>query len=519
MLNIYKNMCVFDSLRTIYKANLNIPIFQRRKAKMKKNLVKSLICCTVLSLTLGLGLSISAGAAETTDLFSEDYLNTPSGGSWEWVDGTLVAKNADIGDTAMMTDVFVEPGEHIVIEATGVVDSGSAWGIILAEVDPSAPFASWICLNMDLSRPSTRLFGPNVANPNEAELRNPDFVTGQPYTLALEVNEDGEFHVYFNGEEYGVRQNDSYIGGYVGLMTWNSDTTFSSLKISYLGVGESYEPEQIEMVIVEQPYDVRTMTLGAETDLLNADSFKTTVNGEFNWSDGKLIAPNASLGDCAYMTDYFVDVDDHVYIEVTGNVTEGQAFGIMMAKNSYETPFDSWMCMNMEIGRPSTRLFGPGFAKEIQLYSDDFTNNKPLTIGVEIDAGTFYLYSNGEFFGQIENTEWNGCYLGLMTWTGSCEFTEFKVCEVDSAEQYTVYPDGAAPEEPAAEAEASPETSAENTADEPEKDNVETAVTEPETEAAPADVTSAPQTFDFTIIAAVSAVISGAALSISKKRK
>lgn len=490
----------------------------KRSKKMKKNIVKSIICCLVLSLVLGLGLVISVGASETTDLFSEDYLNTPSGGSWEWVDGKLVGSNAAIGDTAIMTDVFVEPGEHVVIEATAVIDEGSAWGIILAEVDPAAPFASWICLNMDLSRPSTRLFGPGVGNPNEAELRNPDFVNGQPYTLALEINEDGEFHVYFNGEEYGVRQNDSYIGGFVGLMTWNSATTFSDLKITYLDYGETYDPAKIEMVIVEQPYDVRNITLGTETDMLNADSFKVTANGEFNWTDGKLVAPNASLGDCAYMTDYFVDVDDHVYIEVTGNVTEGQAFGIMMAKNSYETPFDSWMCMNMEIGRPSTRLFGPGFAKEVQLYSDDFTNNKPLTIGLEIDGGTFYLYSNGEFFGQIENTEWAGCYIGLMTWTGSCEFTEFKVCEVTSAEQYTVYPDGNTTAAPAEEAAETVET-----ASEPAETTVEEAV---EVTAAPSDtentaesVNTAPQTFDFTAAAAVTAVISYAAAAITKKRR
>lgn len=472
-------------------------------------MMKKLFAALLFSSCLIAGGALNVSAAETTNLLTDEYLNMPSGGDWEWVDGNLVATNADIGDTAIMSDVFVDVGEHVVLEATGIVNEGQAWGIILSEVDPSAPFASWLCLNMDLSRPSTRLFGPGVGVPNEAELFNSDFVEGQPYTLALEILEDGTFLVYFNGELYGERLNESYIGGYVGLMSFFGDVTYTDYTITRLEDGEEYEFEKIEMVVVEQPYDVRNLTLGETVDLLSEDNFKKQENGEFKWENGKLIAPNASVGDCAYMTDYFVDVDDHVYIEMTANITEGQAFGIMMPRISYETPFDSWMCMNMEIGRPSTRLFGPGFAKEVQLYSNDFTNNKELTIGLEIDGGVFYLYSEGELFGSIENTEWQGCYLGVMTWTGSAEFTSFKVSEVLSAEQYTVYPDGSQSDVET----TAPETEA------PETAAPETAAPETEAPATTAPETTAPETFDGVIVCLAAAAVSGMAMAIGKKRK
>ena len=507
--------------------------------------MKKLFAVLFVSVCMIACLAMNVFAAETTDLLSEDYLNLPSGGTWEWVDGKLVATNKDIGDTAIMTDVFVDVGEHVVLEATGTITEGQAWGIMLALIDPSAPFASWNCINIDLNRLDSRLFGPGVANPDEAKVLNTNLTTGQPYTLALEITEDNIFRCYFNGELYGERQNDEWIGAYVGLMTFFCNAEYTSYSITRLGTGEKYEPEKIEMVIEEKPYDERTLTLGETTDLLVAENFKTVVNGEYNWVDGKLVAPNAALGDTAYMTDYRIEADDHVYIEMTGNVTEGQAFGIMMARNSYEAPFESWNCMNMEIGRPSTRAFGPGLAKEVQLYSTDFTNNKPLTIGIEIDNGMFYLYSEGKLFGQIENTEWTGCWLGAMTWTGSVEFTSFKVSEVVGAEQYTIYPDGtkelvastgtveapaAETEAPVAETEAPvAETEAETEAPVAETE-APVAETEAETEApaveevveteAPAaeEVVEAPQTFDAAVIAAVAAIVSAAGYAVSKKR-
>jgi len=491
--------------------------------------MKKLFAVLLVSVCMIACCAMAVNAAETTNLLTEEYLNTPSGGNWEWVDGTLVASNKDLGDTAIMSDVFVDIGEHVVLEATGTIVDGQAWGIMLALIDPSTPFMSWNCINIDLNRMDSRLFGPGVGIPDEAKVLNTNLTTGQPYTLALEITEDNLFRCYFNGELYGERQNDEWIGAYVGLMTFFSDVKYTSYSITRLGSGEKYNPEKIEMVIEEKPYDVRTLTLGETTDLLAEENFKAVAGGEYKWENGKLIAPNAALGDAATMTDYFIEADDHVYIEVTGNLTEGNAFGIMMARNSFEAPFESWNCMNMEVTRPSTRAFGPGLAKEVQLYSNDFTNNKPLTIGLEIDNGMFYLYSEGELFGQIENTEWVGCWLGLMTWCGSCEFTSFKVSEVTAAEQYTVYPDGTketveAPETeaPVAETEApvveteAPAVETEAEVVETEAPVVETAA--PETEAEVVETPAAPQTFDFGVIAAIAAVVSAAGYAVSKKR-
>lgn len=491
--------------------------------------MRKLYFALIVCLCLVTALSIPSFAAETTDLLTDSVLSMESGGSWEWEDGQLAAANQAFGDTCIMSEIYVEPGDHVVLEATGTVIQGNAWGIMLAEIDPSAPFLSWLCMNMDLSRPSTRLFGPGVGDPNEAELRNPNFTEGQPYTLALEITDENEFVCYFNGEEYGRRTNADWMGAYVGLMTWFSDATFSSYSMTKLGSGEKYEPAKIEMVIEEKPYDVRTIETAGTVDLLKADKFKQQVNGEFNWNGDKLVAPNANLGDCAYCTDVFVGPEDHVYIEVTANVTEGQAFGILMPRVSWETPLDNWMCMNMEIGRPSTRLFGPGFAKEVQLYSDDFTNNKPLTIGVEIDHGTFYLYSEGNLYGSIENTEWEGCYVGLMTWSGSVEFTSFKMSQVTGAEQYTVNPGEAAPaEEPAAEEPVEEPAAEEPAVEEPAAE--EPAVEEPAVEEPPVveeAVTSepkaaepiSPNTFDVSLLWIALAAVSGTGIVIGRKKK
>ena len=143
---------------------------------------------------------------------------------------------------------------------------------------------------------------------------------------------------------------------------------------------------------------------------------------------------------------------------------------------------------------------GPGLAREVQLYSTDFTNNKPLTIGLEIDNGMFYLYSEGKLFGQIENTEWIGCWLGAMTWCGTCEFTSFKVSEVIGTSMYTVYPDGTK-SEPVVVGEI-------------EAPVVET----PAEEVVETPVVEAPQTFDVFTICFAAAAVSGLAVILGKKR-
>ena len=139
-----------------------------------------------LLLTLAvMAVLVTAVAAdnETVNLLTPEILTTASHeeANWTWNDdGTVTGANNHMGDTALMSEIFLEPDQHVVIDmvaeiadTSGQGDNPGAFGIMFGEIDPTAPFIAWSCLNVDTKTTHSRLFSPSGSIPG-AEPRYDD---------------------------------------------------------------------------------------------------------------------------------------------------------------------------------------------------------------------------------------------------------------------------------------------------------------------------------------------------------
>ena len=167
--------------------------------------------------------------ASTTNLLDENVLkHQTSDNRFTIADGKMTS-NWCGGDRAIMSEIFVEPGQHVYIEATATIKDGRAWGIILGEASYERPFDRWICLNVDEYK--SRIFAPNahcdVATPLEHFYFAENNFRGNEVTLALEITADGTFYMTCNGVTFETKQTTRWEGGYVGLMTWEAGVEFT----------------------------------------------------------------------------------------------------------------------------------------------------------------------------------------------------------------------------------------------------------------------------------------------------
>ncbi|MGM9680495.1 MAG: hypothetical protein ACI3XR_03215 [Eubacteriales bacterium] len=390
---------------------------------------KLLTVLLTLSMTVSLAVpfTVHAQTNDTVDLLSEDSLKHKVGSEdWQFAeDGQLVAANKDKNDSAYLTDYYIESGSHVYIEATAKYD-GLAWGIIFAENSVTDPFnTGWFCLNMDYDNCNTRLFCIGTKC-TASQVYEPQRIIesvrdGQYHTLGLEITENGTFKLYFDGVLHHVRENCVFEGAYVGLNTCRSDTTFKSFTIKN-GAPENYT------VLDTEP---RALEYSSSVNLLDSDVLKyQSGNGTFTIADGKMSAPNRSVGDTAMMSDIFVNPGEHVYIEVTGKVTDGNAWGIMLSGTGKDNAFAEWMCINLDVAVMKSRMFRPSGSCDIDLpyemflFDTGIVKDRDVTMGLEItEDGTFILTCNGIRYGERKPNGWNGAYVGIMTWQASVEFT------------------------------------------------------------------------------------------------
>lgn len=89
----------------------------------------------------------------TIDLISEfPTLHLLGDGRFTRDNGRILADNANMGDTALMRTVIIEPGEHILIEVSAIIHEGAAFGIIIGEKDYTDSFKTgWFCVNADIN--------------------------------------------------------------------------------------------------------------------------------------------------------------------------------------------------------------------------------------------------------------------------------------------------------------------------------------------------------------------------------
>lgn len=165
-------------------------------------------------------------------------------GKFTLENGRIYADNYEIGDTALMRKVKIEPGEHVLIEISAVIQEGAAFGIIIGESDYNDSLnTGWFCVNADIGLRASRLFGLGAGKATgeiggaAAKVKDRHLAVGVETHLAMEILPDKMIRVYYNGVEYtdDTVVFEGYEGGYPGIMTFGAKVEFLSATLTYIG--------------------------------------------------------------------------------------------------------------------------------------------------------------------------------------------------------------------------------------------------------------------------------------------
>lgn len=209
-----------------------------------RKLVAVLLLLTIsLSLVVWGSAEQPAGKTRTIDLIQEkQLLHCVGDGIFEVTeDGRVLAPNAGMDDRALMTEIHLKPGEHVVLEVIAKVRKGEAFGVIIGEKDYTDCFdTGWICVNADYNLKYGRLFAyrgeaRKFLGDGKAVLKPEKMVYDTEISVAIEILPDFTVRAYYNGEEYtkDTLKFDDYKGGYPGIMTYRADVEFLSAKLTY----------------------------------------------------------------------------------------------------------------------------------------------------------------------------------------------------------------------------------------------------------------------------------------------
>ena len=394
---------------------------------MKKITALLITLCMLLSL---LPLAVHAAATPTNLLTAEKlphHIARDNGqictGNFN-ADGSMSAPNGGTNDAVFLTDRYIAKGEHVYIEVTAKINSGLAWGIFFTETGKENPFDKWYCLNIDTSMQASRMFFINSAArhnlPYEPQITLQEARDGQYHTLGVEILADGTMKLYMDGVMHTYLSKASFEGATLGIMTCRSDMEFKSFTIQ----------EGAPTHTADRPAP-RKLDFASTTNLLDENVLKhQTSDNRFTIADGKMTA-NRAGGDRAIMSDIFVKPGDHVYIEATAKITDGNAWGIILGEASAERPFDRWICLNASVDVYKSRIFAPNAHCNVatpleHFYFDEaMARGNEVTLALEITPdGTFYMTCNGVTFEEKQATVWEGGYVGLMTWEANIEVTK-----------------------------------------------------------------------------------------------
>ncbi len=394
---------------------------------MKRIITLIITACMLLTL---IPMASHAETSQTRNLLTDSSVTWKlvdrdnKGGTYSLENGVFTAPNKNSNDVAYLTNVKIEKGQHVYIEATATIDEGMAWGILFTETPDGNPFDKWFCLNIDTDQMNSRMFFAGSAAAHgtpygEPSIGFPNARDGKAHTLGVEILESGAMNMYLDGGLYCDLPNAKFEGATLGFSTCKSSTTFSSFTV------KEGAPENVTAYGVP-----RELEFESTTNLIDSNVLKHSTHADFyKIEGGKLVTNGFGGGDRAIMSDIKVEKGDHVYIEATGKVIGDRgAFGLMFTTKSPTEPFANWFCMNVDGYR--SRIFSPSSGydvaepREFYYLDDTLGRNVDVTIGMEITPdGTFYLTCNGTTYCEKKSENWNGAYIGLMTWDAEAEFS------------------------------------------------------------------------------------------------
>lgn len=212
---------------------------------------------------------------------------TPYGGSWRVTDEGVLADNQNVGDTFYMSSLRVEPGTTYAVEGELRLEAGQAGGIVFAAPDRENPGAQWYCLNIDTVDKVSKLLGSSSIAYNyslsEEELQS------EVYKLCVEVIDGRQINAYVNGKLTASKVDESFPGGYVGIMSFQSRAVFDNVNLYTADTAPALTGMEIPEMDLSPAFSAGTFqyrgTVPYETDTLHitaevSEGAVLSVNGE-----------------------------------------------------------------------------------------------------------------------------------------------------------------------------------------------------------------------------------------------
>ncbi|MBC8571184.1 cadherin-like beta sandwich domain-containing protein [Zongyangia hominis] len=161
-----------------------------------------------------------------------------SSGDWSMTDAGYRANNSTLGNNYAYSSEVIPTGKNFVLEGNlhiEVPEGGGGAGIAIVP-NPADPNETWYCANIDKMWGNTsRLFKNHWPGGDFWSIGRgltAEETAAKDYRLRIEYT-DGVFHYLLNGALVDSYAGDAFSGGTVALMTFNSDTTFQNITISY----------------------------------------------------------------------------------------------------------------------------------------------------------------------------------------------------------------------------------------------------------------------------------------------
>ena len=153
-------------------------------------------------------------------------------GDGEWIlgDKYVSANNISAGDTFYMSSTNVGENDTYAIEGEFEIVNGQAAGIVFGAPEKDNPWKSWYCLNIDTASGVSKLLGSGTIA-NEYHLTAED-LKSNVYKLKVEVIAGKQINAYLNDKLIATKTDAGFTGGYVGMMTFKSETIFNSFNLT-----------------------------------------------------------------------------------------------------------------------------------------------------------------------------------------------------------------------------------------------------------------------------------------------
>ena len=319
------------------------------------------------------------------------------------------------------------------VKLTDENGNGSA-AIIFGLSRKNAPGSRWSGANFDTGRGGDdvfRMFGPDLATEVMCGTKEGvDFT--KPVHLKLDIDKDGNYTYSFGNTGSELREKSGQLsgwtGGFVGLLTWNSEATFSNITFEDRTEEEHTDTDPLEI-------DERF-----HTDLAGL----STLNGTWEVTDDGLHSNAVDKGD-AFMYSS-TKASDFVYSTDVKLLSGGGAASLLFRSDSATGHANSY-AVNLDAGSKACKFWRWTDGDATQLINEKFVeatadgvyNLKVVAIGTWVSyyVNDTLIASSGDYTLQPDDRGQDTCYtdgfVGLLNWNGDMVFQNTFIEPIEGA--------------------------------------------------------------------------------------